>query len=582
MKSARGISTAAATATVLALTASACSIGSSNGPKGKGGPGQGPQRVQLIGDGSMANTGPQPNQPKVERLKPGQRPPQFVVFSWDGAGENDWKLFSHFRAVAKKYHASMTYFLSGIYVVPESKRKLYAPPRHARGAADIDFLDDRDIRRTIEQVREAWLEGSEIGTHFNGHFCGPDEGVGTWTPKQWKSEIRQAEAFVGSWRTNTGLRPKDVAPLPFDYRKELVGGRAPCLEGQKNLMKAERDLGWRYDSSSQGGLQVWPEKRNGIWDYPLQQIPMPGRSFETLSMDYNFLANQSKTTKGDPDKYEEYEDQTREGFLAGFDRAYESNRAPLFIGNHFEQWNGGAYMRAVEDTIKTVCTKSEVRCVSFKQLTDWLDAQDPRILERLRTLDVGHEPENGDWGAFLSEAALNESAKAAKAAEKAEKAEKKATTGPTGSPGTDADENGTAGSKDAGKEGTGAKDTRKEDSDEEGIQEDAGTEDTRKEDSDEEGIQEDAGTEDTGEEDTGTEDTGEEDADKEDVGTGEKAEGDEETAKEAKKAKKAKKKAEEAEEGRESKESKGEKKAHGKAKKGKKHHRKHHGSDEDS
>src|SRR5690348_18249544 len=37
-----------------------------------------------IGDGSTSDTGPQPHQPVAERLKPGQRPPQFVIFSWDG------------------------------------------------------------------------------------------------------------------------------------------------------------------------------------------------------------------------------------------------------------------------------------------------------------------------------------------------------------------------------------------------------------------------------------------------------------------------------------------------------------------
>src|SRR5690349_16299334 len=42
-----------------------------------------------IGDGSTSDTGPQPFQPTAERLEPGQTPPQFVIFSWDGAGELD-------------------------------------------------------------------------------------------------------------------------------------------------------------------------------------------------------------------------------------------------------------------------------------------------------------------------------------------------------------------------------------------------------------------------------------------------------------------------------------------------------------
>ncbi|MFD8996630.1 polysaccharide deacetylase family protein [Streptomyces abikoensis] len=353
--------------------------------------------VRLIGDGSTAETGPQPGQPVPRRLHPGERPPQFVVFSWDGAGEDEQKLFSHFRAVGRKYHATMTYFLSGVYMLPTAKRKLYDPPRHPAGASDIGFNDVEGVRHTVAQMRAAWLEGNEIGTHFNGHFCGAHDGVGTWSSKEWMSEIRQAESFVRHWRTNAGLRSEP--PLPFDYGKELVGGRAPCLEGQRNLIPAAKAMGFRYDASSIGGRQVWPRKIRGIWDFPLQDIPVPGRGFETLSMDYNFLANQSGTTAGDPDRREVWGRQMRDGLMAGFQRAYRGNRAPLFVGDHFESWNGGTYMRAVESVIKKVCPKEGVRCVSFKQLADWLDAQDPRLLADLRELEIGKAPKNG-WARF--------------------------------------------------------------------------------------------------------------------------------------------------------------------------------------
>lgn len=85
---------------------------------------------------------------------------------------------------------------------------------------------------------------------------------------------------------------------------------------------------------------------------PLQQVPVPGRKFETLSMDYNFLANQSVTVNGPVSQRPAYERQMREGLLQGFRRAYKGNRAPLIIGNHFEDWNGGVYMDAVEDVMK--------------------------------------------------------------------------------------------------------------------------------------------------------------------------------------------------------------------------------------
>ncbi|GAA3493097.1 hypothetical protein GCM10019016_001960 [Streptomyces prasinosporus] len=357
--------------------------------------------VRLIGDGSTAYTGAQPRLPRPERLKPGEKPPQFVVFSWDGAGEDSQKLFSHFRKVARENNATMTYFLSGVYLLPEEKRRLYRPPQHSPGRSDIGFNDRQGIADTVKQLRLAWLEGNEIGTHFNGHFCGPGGGVGEWSVAEWKDEIAQAKRFVRTWKTNTGM--KDAPPLPFDYDKELVGARTPCLEGRENFMKAARDLGFRYDTSGVDN-QVWPRKRNGLWDVSMQLVPFPGHSFEQLAMDYNFMVNQSgATTQGDPAKHELWGDQMRDGLLRGFERAYRGNRAPLIIGNHFESWNGGTYMRAVEEVIERVCTKSEVRCVSFRQLVDWLDAQDPKTLAKLRTLDVGEAPKQG-WKSFLADA----------------------------------------------------------------------------------------------------------------------------------------------------------------------------------
>ncbi|GAA0667962.1 hypothetical protein GCM10010193_19690 [Kitasatospora atroaurantiaca] len=354
----------------------------------------------LIGDGSTSDTGPQPNQPKPEPLGLGERPPQFVVFSWDGAGELDNKLFTRFRKLAKDHNASMTFFLSGIYTLPESKKSLYHPPQHSVGASDIGYLSDPHIHETVQQIGSAWLEGHEIGTHFNGHFCGANGG-GRWSPDEWDSEIEQAMSFVMNWKTNTGFT--DLPALPFDYRKELIGGRTPCLEGQRGLLPTAAKRGWKYDSSGPGGLQVWPQKFQGgaLWDFPLQSIPFPGHSFQVLSMDYNIMYNQSgNNTKGDPGQHAAWQNQARDAYLAGFDRAYKGNRAPLYIGNHFEQWNGGIYMNAVEDVIKAIADRPEVRLVSFRQLVQWLEVQDPAVLRKLQSLNPGESPAGG-WEAFM-------------------------------------------------------------------------------------------------------------------------------------------------------------------------------------
>ncbi|WP_069769021.1 hypothetical protein [Streptomyces sp. LUP30] len=353
-------------------------------------------KTHVLGDGSTSYTGPQAGQLKPVPLKPGEKPPQFVVFSWDGALQGDDGLFEHYRKLGEQYNADMTFFLTGIYLLPKSKKGLYSSPQHPVGSSAISFPTDEHIRTTLEQLGEAWKEGNEIGTHFNGHFCGA-KGGGFWSVDEWKSEIDQFYKFVENWKTNTGY--KDIPPLPFDFKKEVTGGRAPCLEGQANLLKAAKTYGWRYDASSSGDFQIWPTKKNGLWDFPLQALPYDGGKYQGLSMDFNFLANQSDgEPEGDPAKYPQWEQETLDAYMAGFNRVYYGSRAPLFIGNHFEEWNGGIYMKAVDEVIKTVCTKKGVKCVSFKELSDWMDVQSPATLERLRSLDPAQNP---DWSTVV-------------------------------------------------------------------------------------------------------------------------------------------------------------------------------------
>lgn len=369
------------------------------GPDPDGAPS--PDHPHLIGDGSTADTGPQPHQPEARPLEPGERPPQFVVVSWDGAAALGDGLFDRFLDLADELDAAMTFFLSGLYLLPEEKKTRYQPPGNAPGASDIGYLNDQDIRRTLRALRRSWLAGHEIGTHFNGHFCAGPGSVEHWSPADWRSEIEQAVSFVTEWRTNTGF--DDLDPLPFDYRRELVGGRTPCLLGQENLLPTAAELGWRYDASSPGGLQTWPTRTDvgGLWNFPLQSVPFPGHDFEVLTMDYSFYANHSGGVDGDPADHARWRDETRGALLAGFERAYTTNRAPLFLGNHFEQWNGGVYMDAVEDALREMAGYDDVRFVSFRQLCDWLDAQRPQVVAGLQTLGVGEQPVGG-WSEVVT------------------------------------------------------------------------------------------------------------------------------------------------------------------------------------
>jgi hypothetical protein len=63
-------------------------------------------------------------------------------------------------------------------------------------------------------------------------------------------------------------------------------------------------------------------------------------------------------------------------------------------------------MDAVENVLKHIAREKEkgedIRLVSFRQFTDWLDVQKPEVLAKLRTVEVGQQPAGG-WNAFLKD-----------------------------------------------------------------------------------------------------------------------------------------------------------------------------------
>ncbi len=351
-----------------------------------------PGAPQLIGDGSTSRTGPQPRQKPVLALKPGETPPQFVVVSWDGCAELPSQLMARFRKVSEQIDATMTMFLSGLYLVAEQHRTTYLPPGRAPGASSIEFLKDASCRRTITAIGAAWREGHEIGTHFNGHFCGAT-GVESWSTADWRQEIDEAVKFVTTWKTINGYH--DLPALPFDCATELVGGRTPCLEGSTALMPEIARRKWRYDSS-RSRLATWPKRNaHGLWDLSMTMAPFRGGSREVIPMDYTYMVLQSGKQTSDPTHRDLWRREVVESLLAGLERSRTGNRAPFVIGNHFNHWNGGIYMDAVEQFMLKGAQLPGVQFVTFRWLCDWLEAQRPEILTALQALPVGRGPRGG-------------------------------------------------------------------------------------------------------------------------------------------------------------------------------------------
>jgi hypothetical protein len=298
--------------------------------------------------------------PDPPPARPRGRPPQFVVVSFDGSGGS--RLWTYWRSVARRADAHFTFFVSGVYLLDWSRRTLYRPPRHELGSSDIGFALESEggPLAMLRQIAAAYREGHEIGTHYNGHFCAPYPGsVGEWTAADWTSELSQFDEFL--FRANR-------FELPFGPA-EVVGGRTPCLQGDLSVLyPVLARLGFRYDASRQAPLGTWPRRIDGIWAVPLLEIPFVGHTFRVVSMDYNLLANQVEES---PVRVEQ---ETYASLLGAFRASYQGGRAPLSIGFHFETWDSWAYDHALTRLLVRVCGLRDVRCVSIRELVDWLDA----------------------------------------------------------------------------------------------------------------------------------------------------------------------------------------------------------------
>jgi hypothetical protein len=305
--------------------------------------------------------------PRAHRHRLPTSPPQFVISSFDGSGGA--RLLGHWREVAHEAHATFTFFVSGVYLIDWAQRDRYSPPGLPRGDSAIGFAPDtRWITAMRRQLALAYRDGDEIGTHYNGHFCGTG-GVGDWTAKDWDAELTQFDSLL--FHGSPGL--------PFG-RSEIVGGRTPCLEGNLSVLYpvlARR--GFRYDASGQALLGAWPVKRDGIWSFPLLELPFVGHTFRVVSMDYNFMANQAGESPA------QVESETYRTLWNAFLLSYRGNRAPLTLGNHFETWESWAYDHALTRFLLRACRMPDVRCTSFEKLADWLDALPPQALRGYRT-----------------------------------------------------------------------------------------------------------------------------------------------------------------------------------------------------
>ncbi|NNG36607.1 polysaccharide deacetylase [Nakamurella aerolata] len=326
------------------------------------------------------------------KLKPGQKPPQFVVVSFDGVGwDEKWQ---YWFDISKKVPFRFTGFLSGTYLLSDQTKLNYQPPKHDRGSSDINWNLPEDLPVEIDDLNSALAAGNEIGTHFNGHFCGAGGGS-EWTEADWNQELDQFFSLLANYQKNNNISKK--LNLTKD---DIKGERTPCLEGtEEALFPALKKHGLEYDSSFTKRGISWPKQspKYKIWQIGMAEFPMHGTitgntdlppeartNHFQITMDYNFWYSQEQARSASPEQSKKDSQQVVDTYQDMYDATFNGNRAPLILGNHFNQWNNNAYSDAIGAFVLQTCGKPDTQCVPFRDLIAWMKVQDPARLAQLQ------------------------------------------------------------------------------------------------------------------------------------------------------------------------------------------------------
>ncbi|MBA4021026.1 MAG: polysaccharide deacetylase [Gordonia sp.] len=315
----------------------------------------------------------------MEVLAPGEKPPQFVLFSFDGVGVSEnWDLFLE---TAKSSDSRFTALMTGLYFLADDHKKEYQGPGYQPGESSLAFGGSKaEVVEQVEYLNRTWYDGHEMGTHYVGHFCAGTKNPGKdWSTAEWNHELDQFFRLMTDWKSINNL--PDAPDLAFGA-DVVKGGRTPCLEGGMGQLfpaLGQHNMTWDSSKSARQPGIYWPTKVGSIWEFPIPYTWSPPLNHRQTALDYNYwyTFNQAKDAPG---KAPQIRKIVKESYDYMFMRAYEGNRAPLVIANHFNDWSGNAFNPATADFMSEVCVKPETICATYQDVIAWMELQDPQVL----------------------------------------------------------------------------------------------------------------------------------------------------------------------------------------------------------
>ena len=150
------------------------------------------------------------------------------------------------------------------------------------------------------------------------------------------------------WKTHQRLPDAPDLAVPTDCdqgRPDAVPGR----QARTSSIPAWKAHDMTYDSSMpapRNGI-FWPEKVDGIWEFYMPHVYSPGFDGMVTAMDYNFWVKFNGGAE-EPATAPELRAEGHETYDYMYDQAYNGNRAPMLIANHFNKWNGNSFNPAAD------------------------------------------------------------------------------------------------------------------------------------------------------------------------------------------------------------------------------------------
>ena len=179
----------------------------------------------------------------------GEKPPQFIVVSFDGVGWHEkWQ---HWFDVAKQVPFHFTGFLSGTYMLSDETKMAYTGPGHSPGKSSISWNTAADLptgdrrpepglqlgQRDRHALQRSLLRGRRAQRQLSGRTA------------DWNNELDQFFALMANVKANN---PGVTHARPLAFDGSVDQGRAHAVPGgarPRTLFPALIAHNMTYDSS---------------------------------------------------------------------------------------------------------------------------------------------------------------------------------------------------------------------------------------------------------------------------------------------------------------------------------------------